>query len=397
MSHNTPELPPPQQVLRPTTLLELQNTVRTSANVRAFAARHSGELWQAAQYIDMNAFTNILRLDSETITVEAGCQLTKVLATLAPQQRTLATVPSVLAASVGGTVLVAAHGSGTTTLSSEIIDLTFVLADGSLRTITASEPDFRYVVTSVGLLGILYSCTIRTVPAYKLYQRRLYTNLPPQWLTWLMSGLNRQFFYNPYRGKVLLYDHSYTADYGTDRGSLVGSLIDNPRGEKLAVTAYTKTPILLPDFIDLSYRALAGVSSGSSTKVLSIYEYKVAILDFELAVPVAEAEQALSQIKELVGKWRREHGYYLWFGVLLRYLKKDIGVLSQSGRGDVVTFAFPLYPSEQSKAFVVALQGVLGTNFHIGKYSPLPVTAHAHWNEFAGAKVRYDANSKFLR
>lgn len=395
MAETVTMMGPPSNALKPQTLVQLQEMVRSTPKIRPFAALRSGMIWPSDQYIDMTGLKQVLKIDEETVTCEAGLPLGELLEKLSLHQRTIPTLPSIIYATIGGLISSGSHGSGAPTISSFVRSLTLVTADGSLLTINRGDPLFPYAAVSVGLLGIIYSCTIETAVDKPLYQQRKYASLPEDPVTWLQGGLYRQFFYNPYTGKALLYDHAYQPIFGKDKRPLLDILLNNNNGERLAVEVYNEAPNLMPHFINLVYQVLSGRSSGGSQKVLTIPEYKVEFIDYECAVPVAVAAETLKKLQALVVKWRHTRQYNLWFGILVRYLKRDRAILAPSYGGDMVTFEFPLYNSDESMSFIDEAQKLLGNRFHPGKYNPFPIMTHNGWDEFNKQRQLLDPTDKF--
>ncbi len=72
---------------------------------------------------------------------------------------------------VAGSISTGTHGTGERfqNVSAQIDALELIAPDGSLVTVDSSEPDLlRAARVAVGSLGIIYSVTIRTVPAYTI-------------------------------------------------------------------------------------------------------------------------------------------------------------------------------------------------------------------------------------
>jgi len=395
--HGEPEpLSVGTDVITPVTLVELQTILPSKSVIRARAAGHSGIPWSASSYVDVRNFNRPLAVTQDTVTCEAGMPIVELLKFLATRKRTIEGLPSILLATIGGVVLTGGHGSGLPILASQVLDAVFVLGDGKLLSINSSHPHFPSLITSSGMIGILYSVTLRTVPAVTVYQQRVHTKLPLDPIGWLRSGLYRQFFYNPYTQQVLLYDNSLKPTFGDDHEPLAGKWLKNKNGEKLATQVYENFSWLVPRFIDLTYQALSGRSSGSYGDVLSIPEYKIPYLDYEVAVPVEQANAAFARLQELIMKWKNEHKYYTWFGMMLRYIPCDNCPLSLAFGSDVIAFALPLFDNEESREFVEEVQALLGTRFHVGKYFPGSITSHNGWAAFDSIRMMYDPSSRFM-
>ena len=395
LRHGEPQ-PTGNEVLTPTTLLELQTIVSSRRVVRARAAGHSGTPWSTQSYIDVKNFNHPLAVTEDTVTCESAMSIAELLSFLSTHGRTIQGLPSILLATIGGVTLTGGHGSGLSILATQVLNAIFVLADGRLLTIPASDPSFPSIITSAGMIGIMYSITLRTIPAVTLYQQRVYTKLPLDPIGWVRGGLCRQFFYNPYTQKALLYDNSIEQEFGDDHEPLVGKWLKNERGEKLAVQVYENFPWLVPRFIDFTYQALTGRSSGPAAEILSIPDYNLPYLDYEVSVPVEQGAKTLHLLHTLIMRWRDENKYYVWFGVMVRYLPRDVYPLSMAYNSDVIAFAFPLFDNKQSREFVEEVQALCGTRFHVGKYFPGRVTSHNGWSAFEPIRASLDPSGKFM-
>lgn len=113
----------------------------------------------------------VLRIEEDEIEVEAGARLGDVEETAWEVGLSLEGGTNYSKMSVGGLIATGAHGSSPThgTLSSRVVGVRLVTADGDLVTLDASDPDqLRAARLHLGLLGAVYSLRLRCEPAFHM-------------------------------------------------------------------------------------------------------------------------------------------------------------------------------------------------------------------------------------
>jgi FAD/FMN-containing dehydrogenase len=184
----------PPLIVRPRTLADVRQAVRSYSPVRAVGAGHS---WNAPSFCpgpptataDNNAsamaaaivMTTIrpLRIfvdeSARTVTADAGVVLADLLGFLsnyasarAPAGYTLPAYPWFVYQTVGGAVATGTHGASVEhgSLSSQLVSIDLVTADGSLRRLSDERDPLlmRAARGSAGRLGIIARVTFRIVP-----------------------------------------------------------------------------------------------------------------------------------------------------------------------------------------------------------------------------------------
>lgn len=174
----------PGPVARPASLAELQELVAGSRRVRVVGTRHSFSAVAAAD--EGGVLVSLERL-REPATIDASGQVrvtgpapyAELVATVAAAGRALPNLGSLPHISVAGAIATGTHGSGDArrSLSAAVTALELVGADGSLRTIRRGDADFPGSVVALGLLGVVTSVTLETVPAERMRQD-VYRGLP---------------------------------------------------------------------------------------------------------------------------------------------------------------------------------------------------------------------------
>ena len=160
---------------RPRGLEELQEVVARAPRIRPIGSRHSfSGIADSADVVSLELMPPAIRIDGESETVSFGAglrygDLAPVLQASGWALRNLASLPHI---SVAGSIATGTHGSGDRngTLSRAVSGLEYVLADGSLRSISPVDPEFDGAVVALGALGVLHRVTLDLEPTFDVRQ-----------------------------------------------------------------------------------------------------------------------------------------------------------------------------------------------------------------------------------
>lgn len=167
----------------PSSQEEVQEIVSQSQRVRALGSRHSfndiadtdGDL------ISMSNLNQVVELDRSnmTVTVQGGIAYGELCRYLDREGFALHNLASLPHISVAGACATATHGSGIGNgcLSTAVVGLKLIKADGEVVTLDESHPDFFGSVVSLGSLGVVVELKLRVQPAFEVSQR-VYERLP---------------------------------------------------------------------------------------------------------------------------------------------------------------------------------------------------------------------------
>ena len=124
--------------------------------------------------VKLDRYNQVLAVDrnSGTITAQAGITILQLSAALAPFGLAMENMGDVGYQTISGAISTATHGTGEKlgNISSQVIGLRLVLADGSVLECSAdNEGDaFKAAQVSLGALGVISTVTLRCVPAYNI-------------------------------------------------------------------------------------------------------------------------------------------------------------------------------------------------------------------------------------
>ena len=193
-------------VYAPQTVEELQELVLASRKVKVLGARHSfndiaafdgqinagrGGKSPAQDSFDASscAYISLERSDvpitfdcaRQTVTCSAGITYGELCQRMHEEGVALHNSASLPHITVGGACATGTHGSGDTNsnLSTAVVGLEMVTAEGDLRSLTLEEDGgtFEGAVVGLGGVGVVTSITLATEPAY-LMEQNVYEDLP---------------------------------------------------------------------------------------------------------------------------------------------------------------------------------------------------------------------------
>ena len=171
-----------RQVLRPTSVEELQDVVRSSSRIRPIGSRHSfNELADTTgDHVILSELPRILDIDvaGGTATIDGGARYGDVCAPLDAAGLALDSLASLPHISVTGACATGTHGSGdrTGSLATAVQALDIILADGELVTARDDDPPaegqipLAAAVVNLGAIGVVSGITLKAEPRFDMRQ-----------------------------------------------------------------------------------------------------------------------------------------------------------------------------------------------------------------------------------
>lgn len=164
----------------PGTVPDVADVVRRAAArgevVRVVGAGHAfgDNVLTDGTLISLDNVTGLRSLDPATglARIAAGTRLHQVNALLDAHGRALANLGDINVQSAAGAISTATHGTGARlgNLATFVESLELVTGDGAV--VELAGEDLRAARVSVGALGVVTAYTLRTVPAFRLHERR---------------------------------------------------------------------------------------------------------------------------------------------------------------------------------------------------------------------------------
>lgn len=180
------------KVFYPTTVLEVQEIVKSCNKITALGSQHSFNTIadNTVQQISLKEMSSVVSFDKtgHTVTVEAGMRYGELAPYLHQNGYALHNLASLPHITIAGSCATATHGSGINNgnLATGIAAIEFVNAAGDLINLSYKDGDkFNGAVVALGALGIVTKLTLNLVPTFKVKQY-VYQNMP-------MSVLEKDF------------------------------------------------------------------------------------------------------------------------------------------------------------------------------------------------------------
>ena len=168
---------------QPTSLVELQELIRTNPKVRARGTAHCfNEIANTSSVaVNLAKMPRVIDVSSELSSVKVSAGLT--YGELAPELHNqgwalnnLASLPHI---SIAGSISTGTHGSGiqNQNLPNQVLSFDMVTAEGELRHINRTNPAFNALAVGLGLGAIIYQYELRIESTFEVRQV-IYPEIP---------------------------------------------------------------------------------------------------------------------------------------------------------------------------------------------------------------------------
>jgi FAD-linked oxidoreductase len=406
----------PAMVERPHTLEGLILAVRRAADrgltVHTAGAGHSfteAALTDGAM-LRIEALKRVLDVDtfSGLVKVEAGITLRDLSAALWERGLAMENLGDIDRQTLAGAISTATHGTGAEfrNLSAQVEALELVLADGSVLEVSErTDPEaYRAARVGLGALGVIYSVTIRTVPAFVLHRVDA-----PHPIEETLASLDElaarndhfEFFVFPYTDTALTIERNRTdalprprdrvsayvneillENYAMDVLSRVGRRLPStiPRLVGFAASQFSRT-----EKTDRSYRVFAS-------------ERRVRFTEMEYAIPRQHGPEAVRRVLSLV----RERQLPVGFPIEFRLVAADDALLSPAHERETAYVAVHQYQGAVWEPYFRAVERIMSEyegRPHWGKRhfqtAKTLEELYPRWRDFQRVRARLDPDGRF--
>jgi L-gulonolactone oxidase len=332
----------PAVIEHPRTLEDLFGAVRRAAvrglTVHAAGSGHSfteAALTEGVM-IRLEALNRVLDADPDSglVKVEAGITLRDLSAALWERGLAMENLGDIDRQTLAGAISTATHGTGAEfrNLSAQVEALELVLADGSLLEVSEQADGDAYRAARVGLgaLGLIYSVTLRAVPAFTVH--RVDT---PQPLDETLAGLDElaarndhfEFFVFPYTDKALTIERNRVDAPPRPRGRISAYLneivLENYVLDLLSRVG-RRFPSTIPRLVGFAARQFSRTERTDRSYRMFASERRVRFTEMEYAIPRQHGPEAVRRVLGLV----RERRLPIGFPIEFRLVAPDDALLS---------------------------------------------------------------------
>jgi L-gulono-1,4-lactone dehydrogenase len=406
----------PVAIEHPGTRAELSEAIGRAAaagrSMRATASGHSftGIACTDGTMLRLERLNRVLDLDraSGQVRVEAGIVLRDLAEALQTYGLALENQGDIDRQTLAGAISTATHGTGARfrNMSAQVEAVELALADGSIVELSAdSDPEgLAAARAGLGSLGVLYSITLRTVPAFTI--RRVDR---PASLDETLAGMDELVDSNDH---FELYAFPHT-EIAIQRASERIDVPPRPRPrpveylqevvmENWAVEAYARAARRLPSLTPRLARLIAA-RMGSSVKLdrshrVYASERRVRFTEMEYGIPREHGAEVVRRVLALI----EDEGLYVSFPIEVRFVAPDDIPLSPSHGRETCYIAVHMYRGvEWGRYFrgVEAIMDSYGGRPHWGKrhFQTAATLAprYRRWDDFQAVRARLDPERRF--
>jgi L-gulono-1,4-lactone dehydrogenase len=387
----------PARVAAPRTVAELAEAVGAAAAAgQKVSVAGSGHSFTETAMTDgtmvrVEALRGVLDADraSGLVRVGGGTVLRELNEALEGLGLALENLGDIDAQTVAGAISTGTHGTGARygNISSRVEAVELVLADGSVRELTAAgEPELlRAARVGVGALGAISAVTLRCVPAFVL--ERVDSPHPREEMLDRfeeMSALDNhfEFFTFPYSDRALVLERNRVDAPPRPRGGTAAFLNDIVL-ENWALGAFAATGKALPRAIPALSRVAAWVAKGGRTVDHShrvfVNQRRVRFTEMEYAVPREHGPAAVRRVID----WIRRNRYPVFFPIEVRVTAADDAHLSTAHERDTAYIAVHQYRGMEWRPYFEAVESIMDD------YEGRPHWGKRHFQTAATLAPRY--------
>jgi L-gulonolactone oxidase len=360
--------------------------------------------------VDAGSLSGVIDADRDTglVKVGAGTVLAELNEELHRLGLAMENLGDIDRQTIAGAISTGTHGTGAElrNISSQVEGLELVLADGSVRELSATgDPELlRAARVSIGSLGAISAVTLRCVPAFTLH--RVDTPCPREEVFDAFqerANANDHFelFTFPYADSALVLERNRTEEPPRPRGRAAAFLNDIVL-ENWALEAISAAGKALPRAIPSLSRLAAWLASGSKatdrSDLIFANERRVRFTEMEYGVPRQHGPEAARRVIE----WVRSNHYPVFFPIEMRVTAADDALLSPSHERDTAYIAVHQYRGMEWRPYFEAVEGIMdsyGGRPHWGKrhFQTAATLAgrYPRWADFQAARDELDPGRTF--
>ena len=406
----------PASIEHPGSRAELIDAVARAAGgghqVRAAASGHSFTdiACTDGTMLRLERLNRVLDLDrgSGRVRVEGGISLRALSEALHTYGLAMENQGDIDRQTLAGAISTGTHGTGARyrNLSAQVESAELVLADGSVVEVSADADPEGLLAARVGLgaLGILYSVTLRTVPAFTI--RRVDRPAP---LGETLAGLDEladahdhfEFYAFPHTEIAVLRESARTDRPPRPRPAAT-EFLNEVVIENWIPSAFARLSRRLPDLTPPLARFLAD-RIGRSVKVDRSYrvyasERRIRFTEMEYGIPREHAAEAVRRVFELIEAERLR----VSFPIEVRFVAPDDAHLSPSHDRATCYIAVHMYRGVEWERYFRGVEAIMdsyGGRPHWGKrhFQTAATLARRYprWDEFQRVRARLDPDGVF--
>jgi L-gulono-1,4-lactone dehydrogenase len=406
----------PARIVAPRSREELAEAVGAAAadggKVKVTGSGHSftEAAMTDATMLRLDALRGVFDVDrgSGLVRVGAGTVLRELNEELAGLGLALENMGDIDAQTVAGLISTGTHGTGAGlgNISARVEAVELVLADGSVRELTAAgDPELlRAARIGIGGLGALSAVTIRCFPAFTLRRVDSAHQLADvlDRFDELAEGNDHfELFTFPYSDRALVLERNRTEEAPKPKSRAI-ALLNDVLLENWALEAMAATGKAMPRTIPALAKFAGLVATGTNNQDRSdrifVNQRNVRFTEMEYAVPRADGPTAVRRVVE----WVRSNHFPVFFPIEVRVAAGDDADLSAAHERDTAYIAVHQYRGMEWRPYFEAVESIMndyGGRPHWGKrhFQTAATLAprYPRWANFQAARDELDPGRAF--
>ncbi|HEY1451401.1 MAG TPA: D-arabinono-1,4-lactone oxidase [Solirubrobacteraceae bacterium] len=403
----------PAAIVRPRSIDELSAALPArGSRVRAVGSGHSFSdiACTDGMLLSLDRLADVLDVErsSGLVRVQGGITIGALSARLDEHGLALENLGDIDVQSIAGAISTGTHGTGArlANISSQVVELKLVLADGSTLVCSAEqEPEvFRAARVGLGSLGVIAEITLRCVPAFTL--RGIDEPAPlaqtlERFEQLALGNDHFEFFVFPYADVALTRTNNRTDEPPRPRGRLAAYANDvllTNHAFGLFCRFARRVPGAIPQINRLVTR-LAGRSERVERSA-SIFASPrlVRFTEMEYALPRERTPEAVRRVMELVER----RGLAVPFPIEVRTAAPDDAMLSTAAGRETGYVAVHMFAGMEWRPYFEAVEAIMGEldgRPHWGKrHFQTAATLrgrYPEWDRFQAVRARLDPGGRF--
>ncbi|MCX4540817.1 D-arabinono-1,4-lactone oxidase [Streptomyces sp. NBC_01565] len=374
----------PARVVTPTSVGELQDTVRRAAGdglrVKAVGTGHSFTAAAATDgvLVRPQALSGIQAIDREagTVTVAAGTVLKDLNVALAREGLSLTNMGDIMEQTVSGATSTGTHGTGrdSASIAAQIRGLDLVTADGRLLNCSEKENPqvFAAARLGIGALGIVTAITFAVEPVFFLTAREepmAFDRVTAEFDQHVAENEHFEFYWFPHTGNCNTKRNNRSQGPAAPPGAVSAWVEDEllSNGVFQAVNSLGRAvPAAIPSIARIASRALSARTYTDIPYKVFTSPRRVRFVEMEYALPRERLVEALRELKQLVDR----SDLRISFPVEVRTAPADDIPLSTASGRETAYIAVHMYKGTPYHAYFTAAERIFtahGGRPHWGK------------------------------
>lgn len=409
----------PTRIVSPAGTDEIAAVVREAAGrgerVKAIGSGHSFTdigLTDGVM-IRLDRHQRVLGVDAErcTITVEAGITILELSEALAAHGLAMENMGDVGYQTISGAISTATHGTGERlrNLSSQVVGIGLVLADGSLLECSAERhPDvFKAAQVSLGALGVVATVTLRAVPAFNVRSVQ-----QPERLDVLLEEFDQrcrdndhfEFFWWPHTELAQGITNTRTGDPAPPGqlrrglGAYLSDVVLENHAFGLVQRAGRLNSAWIPSLAGFTARTMSRRELTDRSDRIFANQRLVRFAEMEYAMPREDLVAVVREIREMIGR----EGFRISFPVEVRAVAEDDIPLSPAHGRATGYVAVHVFRGSEYEPYFRAVEAILDRHQgrpHWGKLHFQTAQTlrprYPRWDEFIAVRDRLDPERRF--